>query len=111
MTVRIRLTQPRLRKIAGVQLRPGLQSLSSEDWAKVKAHPIGAANLDRGVLVEVETKGQESQGNLSANDLVEQMPEVFDVEALKKYAEDKRSTVAKAANEQLQKINDAANKE
>lgn len=106
MTVRVRLTQPRLRKIAGVQLRPGLQSVSDEQWAKIAQHPVGAANLEKGVLVEVGSK-KEAEGPRSeptAAELAEQMADVYDVEALRKHAEDKRATVAKAAKDQLAKI-------
>ncbi|TQE99493.1 MAG: hypothetical protein FKY71_08280 [Spiribacter salinus] len=108
MTVRVKLTEARLRKIAGVQLRPGLQSVTDDQWAAIEKHPIGQAWLETGVLVAVKSKEggppAPPSGEATAQQLVADMPEIFDVEALREHAKDSRSTVAKAASDQLAKI-------
>ena len=102
--VRVRLNQPRLRKIAGVQLRPGIQRLTGEEWSAVRKHPIGAANIERGVLQEVESRGR---GRPSADDLIAEIAETYDVERLHQLQQDSRKTVADAATKQLEAIESA----
>jgi len=99
---KVRMTEARLRKVAGVQFRPGLQRVDGEAWAAVKKHPIGAKLIERGILEEVKAKGP---GRPSADDIVADIRETYDVEALKGHLGDKRKSVSGAAQEQLDKIN------
>lgn len=99
---KVRMTENRLRRVAGVQFRPGLQRVAGESWAVVKKHPIGAKLIERGILEEVKGKGP---GRPSADDLVAEIRETYDVETLRGYAGDSRKTVSQAAQEQLDKIN------
>ena len=99
---KVRMTEARLRKVAGVVFRPGLQRVSADEWAKVKKHPIGARLIERGVLEEVKAKGP---GRPSADDLVAEIKETYDMERLKELAGDKRTTVSEAAQAQIDRIN------
>lgn len=98
---KVRMTEARLRKVAGVDFRPGLQRVPAEGWAKVKKHPIGAKLIERGVLEEVKAKGR---GRPSADDLVAEIKETYDVATLKGYLSDSRQSVADAAQAQLDAI-------
>ena len=102
---KVRLTEARLRSVAGVHFRPGLQRVSAEEWAKVKRHPIGAKLIERGVFEEVKAKGP---GRPSADDLISEIGETYDMERLKELAGDKRTTVSEAAQAQIDRINEAA---
>ena len=102
---KVRMNEPRLRRIAGVDFRPGLQRVPGEGWVKVKKHPIGARLIERGVLEEVKTKGP---GRPSADDVVAEIAETYDMEALRAHAEDSRKSVAEAAKAQIEKIEAAA---
>ena len=99
---KVRMTEARLRKVAGVHFRPGLQRVAGESWAAVKKHPIGKKLIERGVLEEVKAKGP---GRPSADDLVAEIRETYDVETLKGHLDDRRKSVSCAAQEQLDKIN------
>lgn len=99
---KVRLNEPRLRRIAGADLRPGLQRLSGDQWAAVKKHPIGARLVERGVIEEVKAKGP---GRPSADDLVAEIRETYDMERLKELAGDKRTAVSEAAQAQIDRIN------
>ena len=99
---KVRMTENRLRRVAGVQFRPGLQRVAGDSWAAVKKHPIGAKLIERGVLVEVKAKGP---GRPSTDDLVAEIRETYDVETLKGHLGDKRKSVSGAAQEQLDRIN------
>jgi hypothetical protein len=101
MAVKVRLNEARLRRVAGVNLRPGLQSIEDADWKKVKAHKSGEALMEKGLLEEVGKKGP---GRPSADDLVAEIGETFDMERLRELADDSRKKVSSAANEQIQKI-------
>ena len=105
---KVRMTEARLRKVAGVQFRPGIQRVSGDGWAAVKKHPIGAALIERGVLEEVKAKGP---GRPSADDLVGEIRETYDVATLRGFVEDGRKTVSEAAQAQLDKINAQAKSE
>lgn len=98
---KLRLTEPRLRKVAGVQLRPGLQAVTEEQFRAIKAHPNGAALLDKGILEEVKAK----PGRPSTDDLLAEIAETYDMDRLRDLAQDKRSAVAEAAQAQIDKIN------
>ena len=111
--VRVRLREPRLRKVAGVQFRPGIQRISREEWVSVQTHPVGAAMVNRGVLDELKSKAEVNEperdpGDKLASELVADMPEVYDMAWLRQLAEDERVTVARAAKEQIEKIEAAA---
>ena len=99
---KVRMTEARLRRVAGVQFRPGLQRVPADGWAKVKKHPIGAKLIERGVLEEVKAKGR---GRPSADDLAAEIRETYDVATLKGYLDDGRQAVVAAAQEQLDRIN------
>ena len=98
---KVRLNEPRLRRIAGADLRPGLQRLSGDQWAAVKKHPIGARLVERGVIEEVKSA---KPGRPSADDVVAEIAETYDMEALKAHAEDSRKSVAEAAKAQIEQI-------
>lgn len=104
MSVKVRLTEPRLRRVAGVDLHPGLQQVSDQEWQKIQRHPIGASLVKRGIIVERKPKVQEKPQSNRAVDLVEEIRETFDVHRLRELAEDSRVTVSEAAKEQLAKI-------
>lgn len=102
--VKVRMTENRLRRVAGVNFRPGLQRVTESGWADVKSHPVGKSLISRGVLEEVRSKGA---GRPSADDLVAEIRETYDMETLKGHLDDKRKTVAEAAQAQIDKINAA----
>ena len=99
---KVRMTEARLRKVAGVVFRPGLQRVSAEEWSKVKKHPVGAKLIERGVFEEVKAKGP---GRPSADDLVAEIKETYDMERLQELVGDKRATVSEAAQAQIDRIN------
>lgn len=119
--VKVSLMEPRLRKVAGVNLHPGLQAISENDWAAMKKHPIGAQLIERGVIVErvakkkanadvepvaepQEVEQEEAAKPVKAADLVAEIAETYDVARLRELSEDSRKTVSEAASEQLLKI-------
>lgn len=104
MSVRIRLNEARLRKVAGVQLIPGLQSVTDDQWAAISKHPTGAIWIERGVVEAVKRKGP---GRPSAVDLAAEASETYDMDRLKELAADSRTTVSNAAQAQIDKINAA----
>ena len=103
--MKVRLREPRLRKIAGVQLRPGLQRVDDEAWKAIKKHPVGASLIGKGTLEEVKAK---SAGRPSADDLVAEIAETYDVARLRELEKDSRKTVSEAASKQLESINATA---
>lgn len=117
MAVKVRLIEPRLRRVAGVDLHPGLQEVTDKEWTRIKRHPIGASLVERGIIVErvVKTKEPVVEEPVAepveakpvatrAVDLVEEIRETFDVHRLRELANDSRVTVSEAANEQLVNI-------
>jgi len=103
--VKVRLNEPRLRKLAGVELRPGLQRISQESWRRIQKHPIAAEKIEKGIVQEVKSS---KSGRPSASDLVAEIKETYDVKRLEELSKDSRKTVAEAAQQQLDKINSAA---
>jgi hypothetical protein len=101
---KLRLTEPRFRKVAGVQLRPGLQAVTDEQFRAIKAHPNGAALLEKGILEEVKAK----PGRPSAEELIADIADVYDMARLRELTRDRRKTVAEAAQAQIDKINATA---
>lgn len=101
MGAKVRLNEARLRSIAGVRIVPGLQSLSDDDWKRVKAHPSGKALMEKGLMEEVQGK---KPGRPSADDLVAEIAEVYDMARLRELAEDNRKKVAEAAKAQIDHI-------
>lgn len=101
MGVKVRLNEARLRSIAGVRIVPGLQSLSDDDWKRVKAHPSGKALMEKGLMEEVRGK---KPGRPSADDLVDEIAEVYDMPRLRELADDSRKKVADAAKAQIKRI-------
>ena len=99
---KIRMNEPTVRRIKGVQLRPGLQAVDDDKWGKIKKHPIGAKLIERGVLEEVKAK---RPGRPSADDVASDMADIYDMDTLKGYLEDSRKTVSEAAQAQIDKIN------
>ena len=110
MGVKVRLIEPRLRRVAGVDLHPGLQEVTGKEWQRISRHPIGAKLIERGIIVErkpkAKAKAEEKAAEPSnrAADLVEEIRETYDVHRLRELAEDSRKTVSEAATEQLAKI-------
>lgn len=108
MGVKVRLIEPRLRRVAGVDLHPGLQEVTDKEWQRIRRHPIGAKLIERGIIVERRNKTQVEEAPAPAParaaDLVEEIRETFDVHRLRELAEDSRKTVSEAATEQLAKI-------
>ncbi len=108
--VKVSLMEPRLRKVAGVNLHPGLQAISDSDWAAINKHPIGASMVERGIIVERKPKVAKSEPKdkpetpARAADLVAEIADTFDVARLRDLSEDSRKTVSEAAVEQLAKI-------
>lgn len=102
---KVRMNEASLRRIAGVQFRPGLQGVDPDGWEQVKSHPIGAKLIERGILEEV--KGSKS-GRPSADAVVDEIKETYDVEELKRHLEDGRKKVSEAAQAQIDKINSTA---
>ena len=102
--MRVRLTEARFRKVAGVQFIPGLQRVDDEQWKAVKSHPIGKALIDRGVLEEVKNKGK---GRPSNDDLIAEIAETYDMERLRELSGHKTKKVAEAAQAQIDAINAA----
>ncbi len=109
--VKVALMEPRLRTVAGVNLHPGLQAVSSDDWSAIAGHPIGAQLIERGVIVQRKVKRKpdlapetEAKPAPRAAELVEEIRDTYDVTRLRELAEDSRKTVAEAAGEQLHKI-------
>lgn len=106
--MRVRLTEARFRKVAGVQFIPGLQRVSDDEWKAVKAHPVGKALIDRGVLEEVKSKGK---GRPSNDDLISEIAETYDMDRLRELAGHKTKKVAEAAQAQIDRINSAGGAE
>jgi len=114
MSVKVRLMEPRLRTVAGVNLHPGLQEVTDQEWKRIQRHPIGASLVERGVIVERKTKTKQPAATgastetadkpAKAADLVEEIRETYDVHRLRELADDNRVTVSEAATEQLAKI-------
>lgn len=109
MGMKVRLTEPRLRRVAGVDLHPGLQEVTDKEWQKIQRHPIGASLVKRGIIAERASKAKaeptsEPAGPVKAADLVEEIRETYDVARLRELENDSRKTVAEAATEQLLKI-------
>jgi len=108
MGVKVRLIEPRLRRVAGVDLHPGLQEVTDKEWQRISRHPIGAKLIERGIIVErkPKAKAEEKAAEPSnrAADLVEEIRETYDVHRLRELSEDSRKTVSEAATEQLAKI-------
>lgn len=104
MGVKVRLTEPRLRRVAGVDLHPGLQEVTDKEWQRMSRHPIGAKLIERGILVERKPKAKASETANRAADLVEEIRETYDVHRLRELKQDSRKTVSEAATEQLAKI-------
>ena len=112
MGVKVRLIEPRLRRVAGVDLHPGLQEVTDKEWQRMSRHPIGAKLIERGIIVErkpkpkAKSKAEEKAAEPSnrAADLVEEIRETYDVHRLRELSEDSRKTVSEAATEQLAKI-------
>jgi len=117
MGVKVRLIEPRLRTVAGVNLHPGLQEVTDKEWKRIQRHPIGASLVDRGIIVERKSKAAEPVVEepvaepveakpvaTKAADLVEEIRETFDVHRLRELSDDSRVTVSEAAKEQLAKI-------
>lgn len=109
--VKVSLMEPRLRKVAGVNLHPGLQAISESDFAAITKHPIGASLVERGIIVErkpkaekVEAPQEKPEQPARAADLVAEIADTLDVTRLRELAEDSRKTVSEAATEQLAKI-------
>jgi len=112
--VKVSLMEPRLRKVAGVNLHPGLQAISESDFAAITNHPIGASLVERGIIVErkpkaakaekVEAPQDKPEPPVRAADLVAEIADTFDVVRLRELSEDSRKTVSEAATEQLAKI-------
>ena len=108
MGVKVRLIEPRLRRVAGVDLHPGLQEVTDKEWQRMSRHPIGAKLIERGIIVERKPKSKAvekaAEPSNRAADLVEEIRETYDVHRLRELAEDSRKTVSEAATEQLAKI-------
>ena len=108
MGVKVRLIEPRLRRVAGVDLHPGLQEVTDKEWQRMSRHPIGAKLIERGIIVERKTKAKAvekaAEPSNRASDLVEEIRETYDVHRLRELSEDSRKTVSEAATEQLAKI-------
>lgn len=109
--VKVSLMEPRLRKVAGVNLHPGLQAISESDFAAITKHPIGASLVERGIIVERKPKAAKAEAPQDkpepparAADLVAEIADTFDVARLRELSEDSRKTVSEAATEQLAKI-------
>jgi len=118
--VKVSLMEPRLRKVAGVNLHPGLQAISESDFAAITKHPIGASLVERSIIVERKPKAAKSEKveapqdkpepqdmpepPARAADLVAEIADTFDVARLRELSEDSRKTVSEAATEQLAKI-------
>lgn len=98
---KLRLTEPRFRKVAGVQLRPGLQAVTEDQFRAIKAHPNGAALLDKGILEEVKAK----PGRPAVDALVADIAETYDMDRLRELVQDSRKAVSQAAQAQIDKIN------
>lgn len=91
--------RPNLIRLAGVDLFPGVNVLTQEQAAAVAAHPVAQDKVAKGFLV----MGEESR-ELSAKEMVEAIGDMNDVARLKELAEDRRSTVAAAAEARLKWI-------
>jgi len=108
MGVKVRLIEPRLRRVAGVDLHPGLQEVTDKEWQRISRHPIGAKLIERGIIVERKPKAKAvekaAEPSNRAADLVEEIRETYDVHRLRELSEDSRKTVSEAATEQLAKI-------
>lgn len=103
--VKVRVNQPRFRRVSGVQLRPGLQRVTGEQWKKISSHPVGVSLIEKGVIEEVKAK---SPGRPSAADLAAEVAETYDMERLRELAGDTRKTVSEAAQAQIERINATA---
>jgi len=104
MSVKVRNNQARMQRIEGVTFAPGLNSVAEDNWKRIQKHPIGKQKIEKGLLEEVQAKGKEQ----SATELAKEIPEIYDMVRLQELAEDSRSTVAQAAQKQIDKINAAS---
>lgn len=108
--MKVKVTEPRLRRVAGVRLVPGVNRLSDADGKKVASHPIGKALIDKGILVEIDAKpaakadAAPKRGRPSNDDLVAEISETYDVERLRELVGHKTKKVSEAAKAQVEKI-------
>ena len=106
----LKLTEPRLRRVGGVRLVPGVNRLSDAEAKKVTGHPIGRALAERGVIVKMEAKpaakaeDAPKRGRPSNDDLVAEIAETYDVERLRELSGHKTKKVSEAAKAQIEKI-------
>lgn len=87
-----------------IRLLPGINEITQDDLEKVKIHPLFQARLQKGIVQIMHEKLQ-SDGKRSIQDMLNDIPQIFDVKLLKKIIDtDGRDQVIKAADNQLSKI-------
>jgi hypothetical protein len=87
-----------------IRLMPGINEVSDLDLNCIKNHPLFKARVDNG-SVQIMYEKIDKDGKTSADDLLKNIPNMFDKKLLRKIIDtDERKSVVKAATEQLEKI-------
>lgn len=107
-TVKIQYTAPNVYTVrAGkhtTRFLPGINSVPAASWEKIKGGKLVKARLASGELKVVGQATADAPPN--ARELAAEMPNIFDVQILRQFAEDSRVTVSDAAKKQLAAIDE-----
>ena len=88
-----------------IVLLPGVNELSDEEVAKMKAHPLMKPRFENDIVKILEPSKLGADGKRSVKEMLEYIPKIFDSKLLKKIIEsDGRDQVVQAARGQLDTI-------
>lgn len=87
-----------------IRLMPGINEVEDESLKRMKEHPLFQSRLNLG-LVQIMQENLEKDGKRSVNEMLKNIPQIFDTKLLKKIIEtDGRERVIQAARDQLDLI-------
>ncbi len=105
--VRIRYNKANIFTSGEVRLMPGVNRVDDAKYAAVKDLPGFKNRAERGVIVVLAAKAEASAPASDTDTLLEDIPEMSDVLALRDLAKSSDKEVAKAASIRLEEINAA----
>lgn len=113
--VKLRYKGKNLYRACGVTLLPGINRVDDEVAERFLAHPLVKLRLEDRTI---EVVGQERESTESddapavpVSELLDEIKETYDVARLRELLKDERKTVQKAAQKQLDRIDETARAE
>lgn len=93
--------------INGIRLIPGYNEIADNLLNSAISNPLFKYRVDKGII-EINQQDKKKAGRPSVKQVVEMMPDVYDVPTLKRYIESSKSSeIVESAQKQLKRIEEA----